>query len=228
MLKPAANTKVTPATPEPKPIGQTGSFVRENQKSLLFIAAAILALIVIYIAYQKVYLAPREVEATDQMHVAQEYWDKKDWDKAIKGDAGYPGFEKIISSYSNTKAANLAYYYLGVAYLNKGDYDKAINNLTSYRGDDYMVAAEALGSTGDAYVQKKQLDKADTYFKKAADKAQNDFLSPFYLKKLGLVYEAENKPEDALDTYKKIKSDYPNSAEAQNIDAYIGRLEAKQ
>lgn len=228
MLKPAANTKVTPDTPEPKRFGQTDSFVKENQKSLLFISAAILALIVIYVVYQKAYLAPREIEATNQMHVAQDYWDKKDWDKAIKGDAGYPGFEKIISNYSNTKAANLAYYYLGVAYLNKGDYAKAITNLTSYRGDDYMIAAEALGSTGDAYVQQKNYDKAETYFKKAADKAQNDFLSPFYLKKLGLVYEAENKPSDALDTYKKIKSNYPSSTEAQNIDAYIGRLEAKQ
>lgn len=228
MLKPEANTKVTPATPEPKQFGQTGSFVRENQKSLLFIAATILALIVVYIAYLKVYLAPREVEANNQMHVAQSYWEKKDWDKAIKGDAGYPGFEKIISNYSNTKAANLAYYYLGVAYLNKGEYQKAVTNLTSYRGDDYMVAAEALGSTGDAYVQMQKYDKAETYFKKAADKAQNDFLSPFYLKKLGLVYQAENKADDALDTFKKIKSDYPTSAEAQNIDAYIGRLEAKK
>ena len=36
---------------------------------------------------------------------------------------------KIISEYSNTKAANLAYFYLGVAYLNKGEYQKAIDNL---------------------------------------------------------------------------------------------------
>ena len=34
-------------------------------------------------------------------------------------------FEKIINDYSNTKAANLAYYYLGVAYLNKGEYQQS-------------------------------------------------------------------------------------------------------
>ena len=32
--------------------GQTGKFVRDNQKSLLFIAAAILAMVLIYIASQ--------------------------------------------------------------------------------------------------------------------------------------------------------------------------------
>jgi tetratricopeptide (TPR) repeat protein len=79
--------------------------------------------------YLKLYLGPREVTGANQMHVAQDFWAKKDWDKAIKGDASYPGFEKIITDYSNTKAANLAYFYLGTAYLNKGEYRKAVDNL---------------------------------------------------------------------------------------------------
>ncbi|MGZ3873659.1 MAG: tetratricopeptide repeat protein [Mucilaginibacter sp.] len=217
----------TKAVVEKKDFGQTSKFVRENQKSLLFIVGAILAMIVVYIAYQKFYIGPREIVASNQMHVAQDFWAKKDWDKAIKGDAGYPGFEKIIDEYSNTKAANLAYFYLGTAYLNKGEFRKAIDNLTNYRGDDSMVAAEAYGNTADAYVELKDYDKAATYFKKAADKANNKFLTPLYLKKLGLVYEAQNDNKSADETYKKIKSDYPGSTEAQNIDEYIARTEAK-
>jgi tetratricopeptide (TPR) repeat protein len=217
----------TKTTTDNKETVKGGSFVQENQKSLLFIAAAIVVMVVGYIAYLKLYLAPREVSAANQFYVAQDFWAKKDWDKAIKGDAGYPGLEKIISDYSNTKVANLAYFYLGTAYLNKGEYRKAIDNLNSYRGDDAMVAAEALGSVGDAYVELKDFDKAETYFKKAADKAKNKFLTPLYLKKLGLVYEAKNDNKSAADSYKKIKTDYPESAEAQNIDEYIARCEAK-
>jgi tetratricopeptide (TPR) repeat protein len=220
-------TEVNTKNTEHKEIAKTGSFVQENQKSLLFIAAAIVIMVVIYIAYLKLYLAPREVTAANQMHVAQDFWAKKEWDKAIKGDAGYPGFEKIITEYSNTKVANLAYFYLGTAYLNKGEYRKAIDNLNSYRGDDSMVAAEALGNIGDAYVELKDYDKAESYFKKAADKAQNKFLSPFYLKKLGLVYEEKKDKSAAADTYKKIKTDYAESAEAQNIDEYIARVTAQ-
>ncbi|HEK19975.1 MAG: hypothetical protein C0154_10220 [Mucilaginibacter sp.] len=206
---------------------KSGSFVQENQKSLLFIAAAIVVMIVIYIAYLKLYLGPRESTAANQMHVAQDFWANKEWDKAINGDAGYPGFKKIISEYSNTKTANLAYFYLGTAYLNKGEYRQAIENLTNFRSDDNMVAAEALGATGDAYVELKDYDKAETYFKKAADKASNKFLTPFYLKKLGLVYEAKKDNKTAAETYKKIKADYPESPEAQSIDAYIARAEAR-
>ena len=94
MSKTQANTKVI--APENN-FGQSGKFVRENQKSLLFIAAAIIALIAIYLIYLKLYLGPRETTAANQMHVAQDFWAQKQWDKAIKGDAGYPGFEKIIS-----------------------------------------------------------------------------------------------------------------------------------
>lgn len=224
MSKTQANTKV--AAPETK-FGQSGSFVRENQKSLLFILGAIVALIAIYFIYLKLYLGPREVNAANQMYKAQDFWQQKNWDKAIKGDAGYPGFEKIIADYSNTKAANLAYFYLGTAYLNKGDYHKAIDNLTNYRGDDSMVAAEAYGSTGDAYVELKDYEKAATYFSKAVDKAKNKFLSPLYLKKLGLTYEAQKNNKDAAEAYKRIKTEYPESTEAQNIDEYIARAEAK-
>ncbi|PJJ83206.1 tetratricopeptide repeat protein [Mucilaginibacter auburnensis] len=210
-----------------KGLGNVSNFTRDNQKSLTFIVAAVVVMIAVYVLYQKLYLAPREVTASTQMRVAQESWAKKDWDKAIKGDAGYPGFEKIISEYSNTKAANLAHYYLGIAYLNKGEYNKAIENLNDYSGNDNMFAAEALGATGDAYVELKDYQNAASYFKKAVDKAGNDFLSPLYLKKLGLTYEAANNKEGAVDAYKSIKKDYPTSTEAQSIDAYIARVEAK-
>src|ERR1700749_656067 len=164
MSKTQTTTKVVSGTTD---FGQTGRFVREDQKSLIFIGGAIVAMVLVYIGYQKLYLAPRETKATDQMYQAQDYFSKKEWDKAISGDAGYPGFAKIIDQYSNTKAANLAYYYLGIADLNKGLYQKAIDNLTNYRGSDNMLAAEALGGTADAYVELKDYDKAITYFKKA-------------------------------------------------------------
>jgi len=225
------NTKVATeikTAGEAQSLAQTGNFVRENQKSLLFISTAVIALIIIYFAYQKFYLAPREVDASNQMYVAQDFWEKKQWDKAINGDAGYPGFAKIVDEYSNTKAANLAFYYLGVAYLNKGEYKKAIDNLTNYRGDDVIIAAQALGNTADAYVELKDYDKAITYYKKAADKGNNNFISPMYLKKLGLVYEAQKNYKDAADAYQKIKTDFPESNESASIEKYIARAAAQK
>ncbi len=210
-----------------KQLDKTGNFVQENSKSLIIIGGAVIALILLFFGYQRFYLAPRETQAIDQMYKAQNYFEQKDWDKAIKGDGNFPGFEQIIEDYDNTKSANLAYYYLGVAYLNKGEYQKAIDNLTNYSGNDKIVAPNAFGLTGDAYVELKSYDKAITYYKKAIDKGKNQFISAVYLKKLGLVYEEKKDFKLASETYGKIKKDYPQSTEAGTIDMYIARSEAK-
>ncbi|MFC5282849.1 tetratricopeptide repeat protein [Pedobacter alpinus] len=208
-------------------MGKTGDFIQENKKSLIVIAATILGLVVLFFAYQKFYLAPRETEAINQMFKAQQYWEQKNWDKAIKGDGNFPGFEKIIEDYDNTKSANLAYYYVGVAYLNKGEYQKAAESLTKYNGSDVILAPEALGAAGDAYVELKDYDQAIVFYKKASAKGDNLFAAPIYLKKLGLVYEEQKDFKAAVDTYTKIKTDYPESAAASTIDMYIARAEGK-
>src|ERR1700744_4140617 len=111
MTKMQDNTKIALETGNG--LGKTGNFVQENQKSLLFIVAAVVLLVAGYLIYLNLYLAPRETEAANKMHTAQDYWEKKDWDKAINGDGVNPGFEKILNNYGSTKSANLAYFYLG-------------------------------------------------------------------------------------------------------------------
>ena len=82
----------------------------------------------------------------------------------------------------------------------------------------------ALGLLGDAYSELKDYKQAATYYKKAADKASK-FTSPMFLKKLGLVNENLKDFKGALDAYTKVKTQYPESAEAQLIDAYIARAQ---
>lgn len=206
-----------------------GSFLQENSKSLLFIAGAIIVLIGIYIWYQNVYLKNRAEEASAKMYKAEQFLGVDSLaNKAINGQGGYPGFEKIADEYANTKSANLANLYLGGIYLRKGEYKKAIESLGKYSDTGSPVADPlALGLLGDAYSELKDYKQAITYYKKAADKASNKFTSPLFLKKLGLVYEAQKEYKDAADAYNKIKTQYPQSQEAQMIDEYIARAEAQ-
>lgn len=222
-----SNTKQEQSVNLASSMGKASDFIQENKKSLIVIAATIVGLVVLFFAYQKFYLAPRETEAVNQMYKAQSYWEQKEWDKAIKGDGNFPGFEKIIEDYDNTKSANLAYYYVGIAYLNKGEYQKAAESLTKYNGTDAILAPEALGAAGDAYVELKDYDQAITFYKKASSKGDNLFAAPIFLKKLGLVYEEQKNFKAAVDTYSKIKTDYPESAAAATIDMYIARAQGK-
>ena len=202
-----------------------GSFVLENSKSLLFIAGAVIVLVAIYIWYQNVYLKNRAMEASAKMYKAEQYVGVDSLaTKAINGDSGYPGFEKIADEYANTKSANLANLYLGGIYLRKGEYKKATEALGKYSETGSPVADPlALGLLGDAYSELKDYKQAATYYKKASEKASNKFTSPMFLKKLGLVYEQLKDYKSAQDAYEKIKSEYPASEEAVMIDSYIER-----
>lgn len=79
---------------------------------------------------------------------------------------------------------------------------------------------------GDSYSELKDYNKAITFYKKAVDKNKNSFTSALFLKKLGLVYEEQKEYKSAAEAYKKIKTDFPESAEAASVDAYIARAEA--
>jgi len=203
-----------------------GSFLQENNKSLLFIAGAVVLLVLIYLWYQGVYLKGRAEEAASKMYKAEQFVGVDSLsNRAVKGEGGYPGLEQITKEYDNTKSANLANLYLGGIYLRKGEYKQAIESLSKYSATGSPVADPlALGLLGDAYSELKDYKQASTYYKKAADKASK-FTSPMFLKKLGLVNENLKDFKGAVEAYTKVKTQYPESAEAQLIDAYIARAQ---
>jgi tetratricopeptide (TPR) repeat protein len=211
-------------------LGKTGKFVQENTKSLAVIAAAIIGLVLLYVGYQNFYLAPRAEKAANEMYKAEEYMATDSLkDRAISGDGSYPGFEKVVEEYTNTKSANLANAYLGGLYLQKGEFQKAADALGKYSSTGSPVIDPlVLGMLGDAYSELKDYSKAITFYKKAADKNANTLTSPMFLKKLGLVYEEQKDFKSAAEAYNKIRTDFSESAEATSIDSYIARAEAQQ
>lgn len=211
------------------PTKKSGSFILENQKSLVFIIGGILVLVLLYIGYQRFYLAPRAETAADQLFKAESYATVDSLQqRAIDGDGSYPGFKEIADEYENTKSANIANAYLGGLYLRQGKYQEAANALEKYSNTGSVVLDPlVIGLLGDAYSELKDYKKAASYYKKAAAKNSNTFTSPLLLKKLGLVYEAQNDFKQALEAYKRIQSDFPESQEATSIESYIARAEAR-
>lgn len=211
------------------PVRKSGSFILENQKSLVFIIGGIVVLVLLYIGYQRFYLAPRAETAADQLFKAETYATVDSLQqRAIDGDGSYPGFKEIADEYENTKSANIANAYLGGLYLRQGKYQEAVNALEKYSNTGSIVLDPlVIGLLGDAYSELKDYKKAASYYKKAAEKNSNAFTSPLLLKKLGLVYEAQNDFKQALETYKRIQSDFPESQEATAIESYIARAEAR-
>lgn len=203
------------------------NFIRDNQTSLVFISGGIVVLLLLFFGYQRFYLAPRAEKAANEMFKAEQYVAADSIQRAIAGDGSYPGFEQIASEYSNTKSANIANAYLGGLYLQEGKFQEAVNALEKYSNTGSAVLDPLVtGLLGDAYSELQDYKKAASQYQKAADQNQNDFTSPLFLKKLGLVSEAQNDYNAALKAYEKIKTSYPNSFEAAQVDAYIARAKA--
>ncbi|PRD46405.1 tetratricopeptide repeat protein [Sphingobacterium haloxyli] len=213
-----------------EPKKPSGSFFQDNQKSITFIVGGIILLILLYLGYQRLYLAPRAEKAANQLYKAEEYAAIDSLQaKAIEGDGSFLGFKEIAEEYSNTKSANIANAYLGGLYLRQGNFQEAIKHLQKYSdtGSDILDPL-VTGLIGDAYSESKDYKSAVTHYKKAAQKSKNTYTTPLFLKKLGLVYEALEDFKNAEQAYQSIKSDYPNSPEANMIDGLIARAQAKQ
>jgi tetratricopeptide (TPR) repeat protein len=200
--------------------------IEENKKSYSIILGAIVAVVAIYFAWTKLYVAPKEAEAQSEMFRAERYFAQDSLDKAMFGDGNYLGFNDIIENYGVTKSANLASYYMGVCYLKKGEYENAIKYLKNFDSNDQVVAPIALGAIGDANLELGNNDEAIKYYIKAASASENKFTSPIYLMRAGMTMELAGRYKEAVEVYKKIKTDYNESAEGREVEKYLARAEA--
>jgi len=102
-------------------------------------------------------------------------------------------------------------------------YQEAIESLEKFSSDDELLGPVAKGAIGDAFADINQLDDAYDFYIKAANLKDNNFSSPLFLFKAGnTAMDLENYSK-ALNAFEKIKSDYPTSEEAKNIDIYINK-----
>ena len=202
---------------------RTEQYIENNQRSLTIIVLAIIVIVGTFLGYRKLYIAPMEKEAQSQVFAAEQHFERDSFNLALHGDGNYLGFIDIIDSYSPTKVGNLARYYAGISYRELGEYEEAIDNLKRFSPKDKMIGSVAYGGIADCYVELGKLDAAAKQYVKAADYGANNFSSPIMLMKAGMVYEELGKNAEALKVYETIKSDYPKSNEAREIDKYIAR-----
>lgn len=200
--------------------------IEENKKSYSIILGAIVAVVAIYFAWTKLYVAPKEAEAQSEMFRAERYFAQDSLDKAMFGDGNYLGFHDIIENYGVTKSANLATYYMGICYLKKGEYENAIKYLKEFDANDQIVAPIALGAIGDAYLELGNNEEAIEHYLKAASASENKFTTPIYLMRAGMTMELTGKYKEAVEVYKKIKTEYNETAEGREVEKYLARAEA--
>jgi len=203
------------------------NYVELHKKTVTIVSIAVAVLIAGFVTFKYWYIPSQEEDAEMAMRQAQNYFASDSVTKAIKGDGANLGFQDIADQYGWTPAGRLANYYLGLCYYQKRDYQAAIDNLEKFNAHDILVSANAAGVEGDAEMQLNDADKAIEYYMEAVKRSGNDYTAPMYLKKVAQAYETKGDYTNALTTYQTIKTQYYSYAEANDIDKYIARAEAK-
>lgn len=212
---------------------KTEAWIAKNQNIIFGVVGGIAVIVLGFFAYQEFIKGPREAEAATQMAQAQVYFsdaleatDAAVQDSlyvlALNGNAGDSGFLNIIENYSGTDAANLARYYVGMAYLKTGDYKNAISYLDQFKSDDELLAPLAVGAIGDAFMQLEQPEQAINYYEKAASMRKNSFTTPKFLLKAAITAIELKQGQKATEHLNKLEENYPDSPEAEKTPVYLG------
>jgi tetratricopeptide (TPR) repeat protein len=207
-------------------LNQSEAFFLKNKFAILGCVAALVLIVCGFLAYRNLVSQPKEQKASTLLAKAQEQFANQNFVVALNGDsANVQGFLTIAQEYSSTDAGNLANLYAGLCYANLDQWQEAADYLKKFDGaSDKMVSPAALGALGNAYAHLNDLDKAVETLKKAAEKADNNALSPTFLIQAGQILESQNKKAEALKLYKQVKEKYFQSMQYQTIDEYIERV----
>ena len=208
-------------------LSRTERYIEENQKPLTIIILALVVVVIVFMGYKRFLVIPAEKEAQSQMFMAERYFEQDSFNLALYGDGNNLGMLDIIDDYGITKSSELAHYYAGVSFLNLGEFELAIKHLEKFSSNDKMIKLIAKGAIGDAYLELGEPSKAIGYYEKAATTEDNVFVNPIYLFKAGQVYESQEEFQKALETYQKIKDNYPESQEGQKIEKYIAKVKLR-
>lgn len=206
-------------------LGNAEQFFEKNKKPIAAIVAAIVIIVGGFFAYKKLYAEPREAQAQADIFQAQYYLEKDSFNLALNGDStGAKGFLAIIDEYGSTDAGNLAKHSAGICYLNLGKYDEALEQLEDYSNTgDIFVDAQNLGLIGDAHMEKGNVDEAISYYKKAADKDENDLTTPIYLMKAAGALDDQKKYKESVELYTRIRDNHSQSREGQEVEKFLTR-----
>lgn len=210
---------------------KTEEWVRKNQSYILGAIGIAAVSVLAFLGYNEFIQKPKEASAANELFYPQQYFDQALTNEterdslfglALSGAQGKYGFLDIMEEYKGTKAANLAKYSAGMAYLNLQQYQDAITYLEDFSSDDAILGAMAKGGIGDAFAQLNQKEDALEFYEKALNHDSNDYTTPRFLYKAGLVALDLGQKDKALGYFERIKNDYSSSQEANNIDVVIG------
>jgi predicted negative regulator of RcsB-dependent stress response len=205
----------------------TGEEIKSQFKSnkklrlITFAVGGLLVLVLGYFLYLQFIWSPANEKSKDQYWIGLNYAAKDSTEVALDE------LRKTKNNYDGKIGGEIAQFAYARQLMNEGEFNKAIDELEGVDVEDTYVRVMAIGLQGDCLSElEKYADAANKYLE-AADMSDNDFTTPTYLKKAGLCAEEVNDYEMAATCYQRIKDDYSQFANQNQIERYLARAESQ-
>lgn len=196
-----------------------------EEKSLLWMILGVMVVVGVgTFTVWRNYRDKRELAAQEAIWPAETHLRDHLYDLALEGGMGDMGLLEVIEEYVDTKAGNLANFYIGVIYLERKEYEKAISYLEAFDGKGTFMQPRVWSLLGDIYCDLKNYDKALSYYLEAANDMRNEFTTPGYLIKAALLYEELGQVEKALACYEDVCKSFPLCEEYLTAVKHASRL----
>lgn len=207
-------------------LSKTEVILEENKDLISRVLIGVAIVIAVIFGYNNFFAAPAEEAALEDIWPAQRLFEQDSVELSIAE------FSALAEDHGGTKAGNLANLYLGLSQLKAGDFEDALASFESFDAEGKLTPGLKLGLIGDCYSELGNTTEAVAYYKKAAKTLDSKAVSPYFLKKAGVLLEQNSNFEEASTVYELALSQYlsddnPSVQSVKNdIEMYLARANA--
>jgi predicted negative regulator of RcsB-dependent stress response len=225
-------------------LSAAGSFFENNKRPIQMIGIVLSLLLVGYLGfqiYQSQVVEPEKQAAREATFMEETLFDQMATQFGFSADSTalvlhggvwngnkMSGVLKAIKKYDGTQTADRMRYIAGACYLHIGKFDSAIIHLKAFDAHgSKQIDSRRYTMLGNAYAEKKQTKEAMDAYVKAYDVNANDAMfAPEALFVCGRYAAATNNTKAAVDYFKKLKTEFPNSSNVLNgeVDKRLAML----
>ena len=204
-------------------LSKTEVLLEENKDLISKVLIAIAVLIGGYFIYNNWFAEPAEKSAFEVIWPAQKYFEQDSIQKAIEE------FDYVASEHSGTKAGNLSSLYLGLSLLKNEQFDEALASFENFDASGELFPGLKVGLIGDCYSELENVEDAVANYRKAAKLLDSKSVSPYYLKKAGILLEQNEDIDGAIQVYESAINTYLKDAQPslRNIKNEMKKLLAR-
>jgi len=139
------------------------------------------------------------------------------------------GFQGLIDSHTDTKAAGSAMVLLANTQWTDGKKDEAVGTLRKFISEnpDHAATPTAKASLGSKLMSQGKSGDAVKVFDEIVSNPAAEYIAPFALISLGDIAKADGDLEKAESTYAKVSLEFPDSNFSETATRRIATLKAK-